>query len=51
LDLNDTLVSDAGLNALQGMKGLKYLGFNRTRVTHAGAKRLEQALPNLGISR
>jgi hypothetical protein len=39
-------ITDAGASQLQEMKGLKRIGLQATRVTDAGADRLQRALPD-----
>jgi hypothetical protein len=49
LDLGETDVSDAGLVHLKGLANLKELGLYRTKVTDAGVRELQLALPGLFI--
>jgi hypothetical protein len=51
LSLTRTAVDDAGLKHLREMTGLKELFLGGTRVTDAGVRKLQEALPNLKISR
>jgi hypothetical protein len=51
LELDDTQVTDAGLVHLKSMKRLVRLAIHNTQVTDAGVKELQQALPNLTITR
>ena len=44
-------ITDAGLQHLIGLNGLQLLTFQGTRVTEAGVKKLQQALPNCKIAR
>ena len=44
-----TRITDAGLPCLQGMTQLSNLDLRHTKVTVAGVKRLQQALPNCAI--
>ena len=51
LDLENTKVTDAGLEHLKGLNQLHALSLYGTRVTEAGANKLRKALPRNGISR
>jgi Leucine-rich repeat (LRR) protein len=51
LVLNGTQVTDAGLEHLKGLTQLQKLNLNDTKVTDAGVKDLQQALPEVQISR
>jgi hypothetical protein len=51
LTLIHTLNSDAGLEHLKGLVNLYRLSLKNTNVTEAGIQDLQQALPNLKISR
>jgi len=51
LGLEKTQITDAGLEHLKGLAGLKYLNLNGTQVTDAGVQQLQQTLPNLIIER
>ncbi len=51
LDLMNTTVGDDGLRHLEKLPRLRYLVLYHTRVTNAGVKRLQQALPNVEVSR
>jgi hypothetical protein len=44
-------VTDADLEHLKGFTQLKTLSLNGTKVTDAGEKRLQRALPKCGIER
>ena len=44
-------VADAGLVHLEGLTHLQYLNVNRTKVTDAGVKKLQAALPHCKIIR
>ncbi len=50
LDLNETAVTDAGLQYLICMKKSKALGLARTKVTPAGVRELQKWLPETEIS-
>jgi hypothetical protein len=47
--LNDTEVTDAGLEHLTGLNMLQVLSLYQTKVTDAGVKKLKQELPNCWI--
>jgi internalin A len=49
--LGGTQVTDAGLVQIKGLAKLSELDVSRTQVTDAGVKELQQALPNLSITR
>ena len=49
--LNNTQVTDAGLENLKGLTNLTDLFLNNTQVTDAGVKELQKALPNCHIDR
>ena len=51
LDLTDAQVSDAALNDLITLTGLKQLVLSGTQVTDSGIGRLRQALPECEIVR
>lgn len=51
LHLYGTQITDAGLEHLKGLTGLQKLSLGDTQVTDAGVKDLQNALPNLQISR
>ncbi len=52
LDLHSTVVTDAGLRRLEGMKDLELLQLHFCRnVTDAGVARLRKALPKCTIER
>jgi hypothetical protein len=51
LGLDGTQVTDAGLVHLKGLTNLKTLDLFGTQVTAAGVNELQQALPNLKITR
>jgi hypothetical protein len=51
LNLSSTHVTDKGLEALHGLTELRDLDLSNTRVTDAGSRRLQEALPNLEITR
>jgi hypothetical protein len=42
-------VTDAGLDKLHGLKGLRELTVTGSRVTEAGAARIRKALPELRL--
>jgi hypothetical protein len=44
-------VTDAGLKELAGLKSLQSLDLSRTKVTDAGLKELQKALPDCEIVR
>jgi hypothetical protein len=50
LTLNDTKVTDAGLEHLKGLSRLQWLGLHGTQVTDEGRTKLLNALPNLMIA-
>ena len=50
LTLNDTAVTDSALEHLKGLSRLRWLDLRGTRVTERGVKRLEQALPDCGVT-
>ena len=49
--LNNTKVTDAGLEHLKGLTALKHVSLNNTQVTDAGVARLQKALPSCKIDR
>ena len=49
LELSDTDISDAGLEHLRALKGLKDVYLDGTKVTQKGVKQLQAALPNCGV--
>ena len=51
LYLDNTEVTDAGLEHLQRLPGLTKLGIAGTKVTDAGLGELKKALPNVRIRR
>lgn len=51
LNLSGTRVTDKGLEALHGLTGLRELDLSNTQVTDTGSKRLQQALPDVEITR
>jgi hypothetical protein len=51
VDLNDTKVTDAGLQHLKGLKHLRRLDVRKTNVTEAGVADLRRALPGAEILR
>ncbi len=51
LDLSNTQVTDAGLAHLKGLTKLLWLDLSNTQVTADGLYELQEALPNLTISR
>ena len=51
VELSEEGITDAGLARLQGLTQLKHLYLKNTRVTDAGVKALEKALPNVKIER
>jgi uncharacterized protein (TIGR03067 family) len=51
LDVADTKITDAGLEHLRGLIGLKTLDVTGTGVTAVGAKSLEKSLPGLEVKR
>jgi hypothetical protein len=51
LFLQDTNITDAGLEHLRGLTGLTWLVVRDTKVTDAGVKKLQQALPDCFIGR
>ena len=51
LRLNNTQITDSGLEHLKGVTNLKYLELTGTQVTDAGVAELQKALPKCGISR
>jgi hypothetical protein len=46
-----TEVTDVGLEHLKGLNKLQTLGLAETKVTDAGVKKLQQALPKCKIER
>ena len=46
LCLDNTVVSDAGLERLVGLSRLLWLGLTNTLVTDEGVKKFKQSLPN-----
>ncbi len=50
LELSGAPVTDAGLVHLEKLKSLRYVGLRGTRVTAAGVKKLQQALPGVEIA-
>ena len=51
LDVSDNPISDAGIDHLIEVVGLREVDLRGTKVTHTGAQLLEQALPNCVIIR
>ena len=51
LDLENTKVTDAGLEHLKGLSKLVGLRLEGTKVTDAGVQRLKEALPDCFIRR
>ena len=51
LELTGTLVSDAGLIHLKKLPQLRNLSLQRTQVTDSGTRELQDALPNMQITR
>jgi hypothetical protein len=51
LFLNQTHITDAGLNDLREFKNLTHLGLKDTQLTNAGLQELRQSLPNVNIER
>ena len=51
LFLNNTKVTDAGLEHLKGMTNLRKLTLVDTQVTDEGVDKLQQALPDCKIKR
>jgi hypothetical protein len=51
LNLSGTRITDKGLEALHGLRELRELDLSNTRVSDAGSKRLQQALPDVEITR
>jgi hypothetical protein len=51
LTLNDTKVSDTGLEHLKGLTQLQRLDLVGTKVSDAGVRKLQKALPGAYISR
>jgi hypothetical protein len=51
LNLKSTPISDAGLDNVAKLKGLKEVNLSFTRVTPEGVGKLEQAIPSIKISR
>jgi Leucine-rich repeat (LRR) protein len=51
LDLQDTQVTDAGLEHLKGLPNLSVLSLQGTQVTDAGVNELKGSLPGLTIYR
>jgi hypothetical protein len=49
--LDDTLVTDAGLASLEGLRELRMLFLTGTRVTDAGVERLRRASPVVRVVR
>ena len=49
LDLNNTQVTDAGLEHLKGLEKLNWLLLKNTKVTDAGVNDLKHSLPNVDI--
>ena len=45
LELRQTLISDASVDSLVTLRGLKLLDISQTGITDVGAKRLAAALP------
>ena len=50
VSIRHTRVSDAGLVHLKGLLKLRHLYLFNTNVTDAGIQKLQQALPNCGIT-
>jgi hypothetical protein len=50
LNLDWTAITDAGLESLSSLE-LKEVGIKETKVTEAGAKKLEKAIPGLRVNR
>ena len=46
-----TMITDAGLAHLKGLTGLRVLDLQGTRITDAGVRALEEALPRLEVIR
>jgi Leucine-rich repeat (LRR) protein len=51
LALDDTKITNAGLNELAGLKSLRSLSLTGTRVTAGGIAELQKLLPNTKIVR
>jgi hypothetical protein len=51
LNLSDTPISDAGLEHLKGLTQLQGLMLAHTKVTDAGVRELQKALPKCSIGR
>jgi hypothetical protein len=49
--LNDTQVTDAGLECLKGLTELEWLNLKNTQVTNDGVNKLQRALPHCKIER
>ncbi|MBT4867125.1 MAG: hypothetical protein HON53_18630 [Planctomycetaceae bacterium] len=49
LELNNTRVTDGGLEHLNGLTNLRFLALKHTRVTEEGVKELKAALPQCEI--
>ena len=49
LNLDDTKITDAGLEKLTGLKKLRWIGLARTGISPEGAAKLRGALPDCHV--